>query len=212
MSGQTNLEFLFFVIISILCGLSLRLSLGYAKQLWSQTYHYTLTLSLLPPITMVITSLISGNIALSLGMIGALSSVRFRNPVKSPFELIIFFGLITVGIGMAVNYKYGVGLTVIINFIIITFKILDNYFEKKGKKIFSYSFEEGNQLNIIQIKAKSKIKAIENHSNLNELTIDNINQTFSYELLFASKKELEIFKKEIENQPVIEELLVRYGN
>ena len=184
MSGQTNLEFLFFVIISILCGLSLRLSLGYAKQLWSQTYHYTLTLSLLPPITMVITSLISGNIALSLGMIGALSIVRFRNPVKSPFELIIFFGLITVGIGMAVNYKYGVGLTVIINFIIITFKILDNYFEKKGKKIFSYSFEEGNQLNIIQIKAKSKIKAIE----------------------------LEIFKKEIENQPVIEELLVRYGN
>ena len=145
-------------------------------------------------------------------MIGALSIVRFRNPVKSPFELIIFFGLITVGIGMAVNYKYGGGLTVIINFIIITFKILDNYFEKKGKKIFSYSFEEGNQLNIIQIKAKSKIKAIENHSNLNELTIDNINQTFSYELLFASKKELEIFKKEIENQPVIEELLVRYGN
>ena len=212
MSGQTNLEFLFFVILAILCGLSLRFPLGYAKQLWSQTYHYTLTLSLLPPITMVITSLISGNIALSLGMIGALSIVRFRNPVKSPFELIIFFGLITVGIGMAVNYKYGVGLTVIINFIIITFKILDNYFEKKGKKIFSYSFEEGNQLNIIQIKAKSKIKAIENHSNLNELTIDNINQTFSYELLFASKKELEIFKKEIENQPVIEELLVRYGN
>tara|TARA_B110000444_G_C18825038_1_gene589841 strand:+ start:181 stop:819 length:639 start_codon:yes stop_codon:yes gene_type:complete len=212
MDSQTNLEFLLFVIVAILCGLSLRLSLGYAKQLWAQTYHYTLTLSLLPPITMVITTLISGNIALSLGMIGALSIVRFRNPVKSPFELIIFFGLITVGIGMAVNYKYGIGLTAIINLIIISFKILDNYFEKKGKKIFSYSFEEGNQLNIVQIKAKSKIKAIEDHSKLNELSIDNINQTFSYELMFASKKELEIFKKEIENQSAIEELLVRYGN
>lgn len=212
MTGQTNLEFLFFVILAILCGLSLRFSLGYAKQLWSQTYHYTLTLSLLPPITMVITSLISGNIALSLGMIGALSIVRFRNPVKNPFELIIFFGLITVGIGMAVDYKYGVGLTVIINFVIIIFKIFDNYFEKKGKKIFSYSFEEGNQLNIIQIKAKNKIKVIENHSKLNELSIDNNNKIFTYELIFASKKELEIFKKEIENQPEIEELLVRYGN
>ncbi len=212
MSGQTNLEFLSFVILAILCGLSLRFSLGYAKQLWSQTYHYTLTLSLLPPITMVITSLISGNIALSLGMIGALSIVRFRNPVKNPFELIIFFGLITVGIGMAIDYKYGVGLTVIINFVIIIFKIFDNYFEKKGKKIFSYSFEEGNQLNIIQIKAKNKIKVIENHSKLNELSIDNNNKIFTYELIFASKKELEIFKKEIENQPEIEELLVRYGN
>jgi hypothetical protein len=212
MSGQTNLEFLFFVIVSILCGLSLRFSLGYAKQLWSQTYHYTLTLSLLPPITMVITSLISGNIALSLGMIGALSIVRFRNPVKNPFELIIFFGLITVGIGMAIDYKYGVGLTAIINFVIITFKIFDNYFEKKGKKIFSYSFEEGNQSNIIQIKANSKIQVIENHKNLNELTVDNNNHSFSYELIFASKKELEVFRKEIENQPEIEELLVRYGN
>ena len=212
MSGQTNLEFLSFVILAILCGLSLRFSLGYAKQLWSQTYHYTLTLSLLPPITMVITSLISGNIALSLGMIGALSIVRFRNPVKNPFELIIFFGLITVGIGMAIDYKYGVGLTVIINLVIIIFKIFDNYFEKKGKKIFSYSFEEGNQLNIIQIKAKNKIKVIENHSKLNELSIDNNNKIFTYELIFASKKELEIFKREIENRPEIEELLVRYGN
>jgi len=212
MSGLTNLEFLFFVIVAIFCGLSLRFSLGYAKQLWSQTYHYTLTISLLPPITMVITSLISGNIALSLGMIGALSIVRFRNPVKNPFELIIFFGLITVGIGMAIDYKYGVGLTIIINFVIIAFKILENYFEKKGKKIFSYSFEEGNLLNIIQIKAKSKIKAIEDHANLNELSIDNINQTFNYELIFSSKKELEIFKKEIENQSTIDELLVRYGN
>ena len=50
--------------------------------------------------------LIAGNIALSLGMIGALSIVRFRNPVKSPFELTVFFGLITIGIAFAINYDY----------------------------------------------------------------------------------------------------------
>jgi|TARA_B100000929_G_C15348861_1_gene366786 hypothetical protein len=77
MDEVSNIEFLIFVIISILCGLSFRFSLNYAKQLWSQTYHYTITFSLLPPITMVITTLIAGNIALSLGMIGALSIVRF---------------------------------------------------------------------------------------------------------------------------------------
>ena len=65
----------------------------------------------------------------------------------------IFFGLITIGIGMAIDYKYGVGLTLIMNLSIIIFQLFDNYFEKKGKKIFSYSFEEGNRLNIIQIKA-----------------------------------------------------------
>ena len=74
---------------------------------------------LLPVITLVITKVISGNLALSLGMIGALSIVRFRNPVKNPFELVMFFALITIGISMAVNWKWGILLTVVILIIII---------------------------------------------------------------------------------------------
>jgi hypothetical protein len=206
-----NLEFLILTVVAIFCGLSFRFSLGFAKQLWSQTYHYNLTFSLLPAITLVITTLIAGNIALSLGMIGALSIVRFRNPVKNPFELVIFFGLITIGIAMAINYKYGIGLTVIMNLAIIIFKIFDNFFEKRGKKIFSYSFEEGNQLNILQIKSKRKLEIVESHINLNELSIDNKNQIFSYELVFGSKKELNDFKSKIENQKDIEDLQVRYA-
>jgi len=94
MNELTNIEFLLFIFLSIACGLSFRFSLSYAKQLWSQTYHYTMTFSLLPPITMVITTLIAGNIALSLGMIGALSIIRFRTPVRSSYELVIYFLLL----------------------------------------------------------------------------------------------------------------------
>jgi len=206
-----NLEFLMLTVIAIFCGLSFRFSLGFAKQLWSQTYHYNLTFSLLPAITLVITTLIAGNIALSLGMIGALSIVRFRNPVKNPFELVIFFGLITIGIAMAINYRYGIGLTVIMNLAIIIFKMFDNFFEKRGKKIFAYSFEEGNQLNILQIKSKKKLDIVEKHINLNELSIDNKNHIFSYELVFGSKKELNEFKNQIETQKDIEDLQARYA-
>ena len=63
---------------------------------------------LLPPITFVVTKLISGNITLSLGMVGALSIVRFRNPVKSSLELTIYFLLITIGIACSVFYKWGI--------------------------------------------------------------------------------------------------------
>ena len=66
---------------------------------------------MLPVITLSITFVISGNIALALGMVGALSIVRFRNPVKNPFELVVYFLLITVGIAMAVKIKYGILLT-----------------------------------------------------------------------------------------------------
>ena len=52
-----------------------------------------LVFSLLPVTGFVITSAISNNIALSLGMVGALSIVRFRTPIKNPLELVIYFYL-----------------------------------------------------------------------------------------------------------------------
>ena len=74
----------------LIAGGIIRQSLVFASQLWAKTFHHTLSFFLLPVATFVITKAISGNIALSLGMIGALSIVRFRNPVKNPFELVIF--------------------------------------------------------------------------------------------------------------------------
>ena len=65
--------------LAMISGLSIRISLSLAKQKWASTYHHTMSYILLPLITLVITKVISGNIALSLGMIGALSIVRFRD-------------------------------------------------------------------------------------------------------------------------------------
>ena len=63
---------------------------------------------MLPPSVLVITWVISSNLALSLGMRGALSIVRFRNPVKSPLELVIYFLYIVIGVSVGVNYKYSI--------------------------------------------------------------------------------------------------------
>jgi hypothetical protein len=212
MNELTNIEFLIFIIISIICGLSFRFSLAYAKQLWSQTYHYSMTFSLLPPITMVITKLIAGNIALSLGMIGALSIVRFRNPVKNPFELVIFFGLITIGIAMAIDYKYGVGLTIILNAVIVIFKFFDNFYIKKGKKIFSFSFEEGNRNNILTIKSSVKIIKIEKNKNLSSFYFNKIEKIYFYELIFESREDLDKLKNDIDELDEIVDFQIKYGN
>ena len=56
------------------------------------------TFIFLPLTGYVITSGISNNIALSLGMVGALSIVRFRTPVKNPSELIMYFILIVTNV------------------------------------------------------------------------------------------------------------------
>ena len=208
----SNIEFLIFIIVSILCGLSFRFSLSYAKQLWAQTYHYTMTFSLLPPITMVITKLIAGNIALSLGMIGALSIVRFRNPVKNPFELVIFFGLVTIGIAMAIDYKYGVGLTIILNSVIVIFKFYENVFKKRGKKVFSFSFEEGIKNNTLIVKSSSRIAVLEDNKNLDNLYFNKIEKIFSYELIFETRIDLDDVKQDIEKLDEIIDFQIKYGN
>ena len=75
------------ILVLLFASLSIRFGLSYLKQNWIKTFSQTATLIFLPIITYTITSVISGNIALSLGMVGALSIIRFRNPVRSPFEL-----------------------------------------------------------------------------------------------------------------------------
>jgi len=211
MQNASNLEYLLLIFIAIFCGLGVRISLGIAKQKWAMTYHHTMSYALLPPVTMVITTLISGNIALSLGMIGALSIVRFRNPVKNPFELVIFFALITIGIGVAVDVKYGIFITVIIIFVILAAKVFDDFSKKKGKKIFSLSFEEGSNVNILEVKSLKPIESLESDNNLVQFFSAKNPISYNYRLIFSSKDEANKIKKNIEGNKDIESIEIRYA-
>ena len=91
------------LIMMIGTSLGIRMLLDFLGQKWIKTVAQTATLCVLPVLTYIITNVISGNIALSLGMVGALSIVRFRNPVRSPLELTVYFGAITMGIAASVS-------------------------------------------------------------------------------------------------------------
>ena len=106
------------LILLIVSSLLIRQTLVFANQGWAKSYSQTISFLLLPIITYVITKTISGNIALSLGMIGALSIVRFRTPIKEPEDLVYLFLSIGLGIGFG---AYQVLSTLIIFFIIIAF-------------------------------------------------------------------------------------------
>lgn len=53
--------------------------------------------------TFIIISIVKSSLALSLGLVGALSIVRFRTAIKEPEELGYFFIAISVGLGMGAN-------------------------------------------------------------------------------------------------------------
>ena len=119
----------YFIKISFLTlsGIIIRQSLVLSGQRWANTYHHLGTYILLPSLALIITSVIKSDIALSLGMIGALSIVRFRNPVKSPFELVMFFGLLTLGITCSVSLNLAFLLFSLIVFVIFGIRIVNNF-------------------------------------------------------------------------------------
>jgi len=119
------------ILASLFSGLLIKLSLSVARQNWSNNYQYTLICLILPVITFIITKVISNNIALSLGMVGALSIVRFRNPVKNSLELVIYFALIAVGISAGVNIKFSLLLGILISLIILSLNYIALFFKKK---------------------------------------------------------------------------------
>lgn len=59
-------------------------------------------LLLIPSMILIIT-IIKSSIALSLGLVGALSIVRFRTPIKEPEELLYLFVAIAIGLGLGAN-------------------------------------------------------------------------------------------------------------
>ena len=124
------------IFLTALLGLILNFTLQKINQDWVTTFHHRLTFVLLPVITLTITTIISGNIALSLGMIGALSIVRFRNPVKNPFELVMYFALITLGITSSINFLYSMLLTLFIIVIFLLFSVIEKYYRHKKKNFY----------------------------------------------------------------------------
>jgi len=136
---------------------------------------HTATLVLLPIITYVITNVISGNIALSIGMVGALSIVRFRNPVRSPLELSVYFGAITMGIAASVNLKWLIFLSISL-FVAAIILITVNYLSKIifKKEFFDVSFSEGNSLSTLDLTLSKDSNLLDESKDLNvKKVIDN---------------------------------------
>lgn len=203
-------EFLLLNFLAILLGYSIKFSLERAKQKWVATFHQTLSYCLLPSITSIITLLISSNIALSLGMIGALSIVRFRTPVKSPLELVMFFALITIGIGVAVNYKFSILLTLIIIIVLFIFSSLQNYYKKRDKVFLISSYDEGTPNNVLEVKSKKKIEYLDNSKNLESYYFNKNENSYNYRLLLDSKADLNYIKDKLEKNIDIEFIDIKY--
>ena len=90
------------MVIALAAGLlvGIIIALVYRKAFRGVLYssNFALTLVMLTLITTPVVMAIKSNIALSMGMVGALSIVRFRTAVKDPMDTAYMFWALTMGI------------------------------------------------------------------------------------------------------------------
>ena len=199
------------LILLIASGLLLRFTLSLTGQAWARSHAQTVAFMVLPVITYVITKTISGNIALSLGMIGALSIVRFRHPVKSALELIMYFALITIGIALSVRTKWAIQLVLCTVLIILLVKLVQKISNKFGKSFYSQSFNEGNTSNTLEIFASQRIESVEKSNYLVNSLDDRDANDVIYRMNFDNRKILEEFKKTLEEEKNIKKINVIFN-
>jgi len=100
----TSFDILFSLIVSFLCGLFI--SWIYRMTFQGVIYQKSFNISIIivSVITSSIVMAISGNLMLALGMVGALSIVRFRAAIKEPLDIVFLFWAITVGVANGVAF------------------------------------------------------------------------------------------------------------
>ena len=147
----------------------------------------------LPVIGLVITTVIGSNIALSIGMIGALSIVRFRTPIRTPYELVHYFSLLTIGISAKVDLSITVVLIIILSML--------PYFIKRFSLIGENSLSESEGkllLNFQGLMKENELNKIVNEKNIKNYSVkkegDNLN--ISGSAVFSDSREKEKFLNE----------------
>ena len=114
-TGQMSLLFAFVVYIVYL--------LTCDKTIYSKKFN--VAMSLMTVITSALVMAMQANIVISLGMVGALSIVRFRTAIKEPKDLLFLFWSISNGIIIGAGlYSIVCVLAVVISIALIVFELI----------------------------------------------------------------------------------------
>ena len=143
----------------------------YRGVLYSPTF--AMTLMMLTLITTPVVMCIKSDIALSMGMVGALSIVRFRTAVKDPLDLLYLFWAITTGI------TSGAGMYLLVLVAALVMILLVAFFYSKQQKgriyimVVHYTGDEAGD-NVIRALGKMKyfVKSKTVRKNKTEMAVE----------------------------------------
>lgn len=124
MTADTTLQLLAGLGLAIVFGTALAWHYQRFAQVLSNKSRFARIFVLLTVTTFLVISVVKTSLTLSLGLVGALSIIRFRTPIKEPEELAYLFLTIAVGVGLGANQRLATALVIVL---LLTFLSLRSY-------------------------------------------------------------------------------------
>ena len=158
---------------------------------------FSKTLLMIAMTTMLIITIVKSSLALSLGLVGALSIIRFRAAIKEPEELAYLFLAISIGLGFGANQGSitTVAFAIILAVIVITRKnqFNDSNYNSLHLTIMSHNPREVDLVDIIEILNKycsrADIKRLDESDEVFEASF--LVEYDGYKNLIATKKAIQ---------------------
>ena len=157
--GMDIVEILF---VSCLIGLYVYFVYRFMSKAEFYSKDLNISLAALSVIVAAIMIAMQASLIVSLGMVGALSIVRFRTAVKNPMDLVFLFWSISVGIICGVRlYLLAILMSLFITVLIFTLGKI-NFF--KGESVFILNTDEGNSIDEVLAILKKNCKHVHESS------------------------------------------------
>ncbi len=207
---------LFQFAISMFMSLTLNLILArfyaYFNESYSSPTSVIDSIVLVGIIITLIMVIIGSNIARAFALVGAMSIVRFRNPLKNPKDLVFIFASIAIGMACGTFfYEYAILFLVIFilgNYILKGFKFTK---ENKNYRIIKVKLDSDNEKELkkffLEHNLKEKLVSSSSFIHDKKQFLDQV-----YEINFLSDKNYEEFIKSINSKKIEYNILLGEPN
>ena len=146
--------------------------------------NFGVTLIMMTLVTTPVVMVIGSNIALSMGMVGALSIVRFRTAVKDPLDTAYMFWALTMGILLGAE-QYVIALVVVAGISVILFALNLFKFTSPHGYLLVLHYDEDAEYDINQ-QLRRSVK----HRRLRSKTVTRSGAEMTYEVRLDNKQDL----------------------
>jgi|TARA_B110000261_G_C12953339_1_gene305396 hypothetical protein len=193
-------NFIIAILLSFFLASLIKLAYMKVSRSLNDKEHFSEIFVPLAIITTLVITVVKFSLALSLGLVGALSIVRFRAAIKEPEELVYLFFVIGIGLANGANQFLIASIATIITVTILYLRKI--YLDKNNSNNISES-----STNILQIQVTKEMEDMEGVINSLKKDVKYLNlKSFSaekdlkqYNFWFdINAKDLSIFIKKIE--------------